>query len=125
MFFKKIKRACAPTINKIIFLSFLGVLLSAVKLFSKTCAIDTGCSYFLGYPTCYYGFWAFVLIFASALANKYCNWGGKTMKTARLHFLRTISFAGFAFSLYFSGIEIAKMISEKIDRHLRWHFLSV
>ena len=118
MFFEKIKNVCSPTINKIIFLSFLGVLfsgyLSAVKLFSKTCAIDTGCSYFLGYPTCYFGFAGFVLILISALANKYCNWGGKTMKTARLHFLRTISFAGLAFSLYFSGVEIAKMINEKI-----------
>ncbi len=105
-------------INKIILLSIGGLLfsgyLSAVKLFSKTCAIDTGCSYFLGYPTCYYGFAIFALIFASALANKFCSWGGKKMATARLHALRSFAGVGIAFSAYWSFIEIGKMISEKI-----------
>ncbi len=106
------------TIDKIILLAIAGVLfsgyLSAVKLFAKTCAIDTGCSYFLGYPTCYYGFAFFVVILLSALASKFCSWGGKTMRTARLHLLRTTAGIGIIFSVYFSAIEIWKMISEKM-----------
>ena len=106
------------TLNKILVLSIAGLLfsgyLSAVKLFSHTCAIDTGCSYFLGYPTCYYGFGFFVLIFLATLANTFCSWGGKKMKTARLHALRAFAGAGILFSVYFSVIEIWKMITDKI-----------
>lgn len=105
-------------IDQIMILAIAGVLfsgyLSAVKFFSQTCAIDTGCSYFLGYPTCYYGFVFFVLILLAALANKFCSWGGKTMATARLHALRTFAGIGIIFSLYFSAIEIWRMISERM-----------
>ena len=105
-------------INQIILLSIGGVLfsgyLSAVKLFSHSCAIDTGCSYFLGYPTCYYGFAIFTLILLAALANKFCSWGGQKMKTARLHALRTFAAIGIIFSTYFSAIEIWQMISKKM-----------
>ncbi len=106
------------TLNKILILSIAGMLfsgyLSAVKLFSQTCAIDSGCSYFLGYPTCYYGFAFFAVIFILTLANKFCSWGGKKMATARLHALRTVTALGIVFSLYFSVVEIWKMISEKM-----------
>ncbi len=105
-------------INKIIILAIAGVLfsgyLSAVKLFSQTCAIDTGCSYFLGYPTCYYGFSIFTLILIAALANKFCKWGGKKMQVARLHALRSFAAVGIVFSAYFSFIEIGQMISKKM-----------
>ena len=30
--------------------------LSGVKLFNGTCALNESCSYFLGYPTCFFGF---------------------------------------------------------------------
>ncbi len=106
------------TLNKILILSIAGMLfsgyLSAVKLFSQTCAIDSGCSYFLGYPTCYYGFAFFVLIFILTLANKFCSWGGEKLAVARLNALRAVSALGIAFSLYFSVVEIWKMISEKM-----------
>ena len=109
---------CKDPKNKILALSIAGILfsgyLSGVKLFSHTCAIDTGCSYFLGYPTCYYGFGFFALIFLVALANRFCNWGGRTMAIARIHALRTITVAGILFSLYFSTIEIARMFTEKM-----------
>ena len=106
-----IKTAPFPAI---LYLAVAGVLfsgyLSAVKLFSQTCAIDRGCSYFLGYPTCYYGFGFFVLILLSALAVRFCHWGGQRMYTARLHFLRTVTALGILFSLYFSAIEIYAMV---------------
>ena len=105
-------------INKIIALSVAGLLfsgyLSGVKMFSHTCALDTGCSYFLGYPTCYYGFGFFAIIFIVALGNKFCVWGGQKMKTARIHTLRTITFAGILFSLFFSIKEILIMFEKHI-----------
>ncbi len=116
--FKVLQCKHMKKIDSIILLAILGTLfsgyLSAVKLFSKTCAIDTGCSYFLDYPTCYYGFAIFALIFLSALANKFCSWGGQKMATARLHALRTFAGAGIIFSTYFSTVEIWQMISKKM-----------
>jgi uncharacterized membrane protein len=44
--------------------------LSAVKFFSKTCAFNEGCPYFLGYPACYFGFALFVtLLVIAGVAN--------------------------------------------------------
>ena len=59
---------------KIVFIFALAGLifsgyLSAVKLFSNTCAFDEPCPYFLGYPACWYGFGMYLIIFiATALA---------------------------------------------------------
>ena len=54
--------------EKIIFiLSLIGLLFSGTltfqKLFTGTCSLTEGCSYFLGYPTCYYGFVFFLALF--------------------------------------------------------------
>ncbi len=56
---------------KIIFIFALaGVLfsgyLSAVKFFTKTCAFNETCPYFLGYPACWYGFLMFIAMFIVA-----------------------------------------------------------
>ncbi len=37
--------------------------LSAVKLFSGTCAFNESCPYFLGYPACWYGFSMYLFMF--------------------------------------------------------------
>jgi hypothetical protein len=37
--------------------------LSAVNLFSGTCAFNETCPYFLGYPACWYGFAMYLIIF--------------------------------------------------------------
>ncbi len=37
--------------------------LSAVKFFTKTCAFNEGCPYFLGYPACWYGFAMYLAMF--------------------------------------------------------------
>ena len=37
--------------------------LSAVKLFSGTCAFGESCPYFLGYPACWYGFSMYLFMF--------------------------------------------------------------
>lgn len=43
--------------------------LSAMKLFSGTCAFNESCPYFLGYPACWYGFIMYLVMFiVSAVA---------------------------------------------------------
>lgn len=46
------------------FLALAGTLfagyLSGVKIFTGTCAFNESCPYFLGYPTCWYGFGMFL-----------------------------------------------------------------
>lgn len=47
--------------------------LSAVKLFTDTCAFSESCPYFLGYPACWYGFAMYLIMFITvslALLNK-------------------------------------------------------
>ena len=56
--------------SKVLFgLSFLGLLfsgyLSAVKLFTDTCAFGESCPYFLGYPACWYGFGMYLILFVA------------------------------------------------------------
>lgn len=58
--------------NKIIFfVSLVGLLfsgyLSTVKLFTSACAFNETCPYFLGYPTCFYGFLMFLITFATSV----------------------------------------------------------
>lgn len=52
-------------------LSLAGTLfagyLSAVKIFSNSCALGETCPYFLGYPACWFGFGFFSLMLASSI----------------------------------------------------------
>lgn len=54
-------------------LSLAGTLfagyLSAIKIFTKTCAFNEPCPYFLGYPACWYGFTMFFLMFIVSIAG--------------------------------------------------------
>lgn len=56
-------------IYTIFILSWLGLLfsgyLSAVKLFSNSCAFNEPCPYFLGYPACWYGFGMYLVMFVA------------------------------------------------------------
>ncbi|MFH1246732.1 MAG: hypothetical protein V1489_03085 [Candidatus Liptonbacteria bacterium] len=51
--------------------TFAGLLfsgyMSAIKLFTGTCAFNESCPYFLGYPACWYGFAMYLLMFAVAV----------------------------------------------------------
>ena len=40
--------------------------LTAVKIFSRRCAFNEPCPYFLGYPACWYGFGLFLVMFLTA-----------------------------------------------------------
>lgn len=81
--------------------------LSGVKLITGTCAFNETCPYFLGYPSCWYGFamfFAMTLVAAAALLKKL-----DAAKAARA--IAGISFAGILFAGYFVVGEIVQWLS--------------
>jgi hypothetical protein len=95
---KYLKVSIILTLAGSIFAGFL----SAVKLFSSTCAFNEPCPYFLGYPACYYGFAMFFVMFivtAFAYIKKI-----KNIRTAKINTF--ISGLGILFAGYFTIQEI-------------------
>jgi hypothetical protein len=45
--------------------------LSAVKLFTNTCALKEPCPYFLGHPACWYGFGMYLLLWLATLGGMF------------------------------------------------------
>jgi hypothetical protein len=92
-------------------LTFAGVLfagyLSAIKLFSGTCAFNESCPYFLGYPACWYGFIFFVVMFGAALYGKSHVSEGRKMANT----IATISLIGILFAGQFVVREILDWIA--------------
>jgi hypothetical protein len=93
--------------SKIVFyLGLAGVLfsgyLSAVKLFSSTCAFGESCPYFLGYPACFYGFGLFLIIFLVALGGR-LEW---IFKRTVARIIGVVSFLGIIFSGYLTFPEL-------------------
>lgn len=90
-------------------LALLGVLfsgyLSAVKLFTSTCAFNESCPYFLGYPACWYGFAMFLTMFITVLVARLRPSAGRTA----LNVITAISALGILFAGRFAWIEIAKL----------------
>ncbi len=94
-------------------ISIFGVLfsgyLSYAKFFNGTCALTNGgCSTFLGYPTCYYGFVFFVILFVYSLLYN----SSKSDKHRKV--INITSVLGFIFSAYFSGVEIIPMVTDGV-----------
>lgn len=90
-------------------LSILGTAfsgyLSSVKLFSTNCVLSEGCSYFLGYPTCYYGFvFFFILLILTYMARV----GNRPRVLTAVVWVAVIASI---FSGYFSFVEISQMFS--------------
>ncbi len=101
--------------NKIIFFISLGGLLfsgylSAVKLLTSTCAFNETCPYFLGYPTCFYGFLMFLLIFVASLLGMLKN--ARKEKAILVHVI--VSIIGIMFAGYFVAHEINLTIGDSI-----------
>ena len=92
-------------------IGIVGVLfsgyLSAVKLFSNTCAFNESCPFFLGQPACYYGFVMFALI---AILAGFLYFGKGRAKTM-LNGLTLVSLVGIVFSGYFVIQEIPNYFS--------------
>jgi hypothetical protein len=92
-------------------LTLSGVLfsgyLSGMKFFTKTCAFNESCPYFMGYPACYFGFGMFLILFivTSMLL------AGKIGFAQALKINLWVSLAGSAFATYFAIPEFQALIA--------------
>ncbi|OGZ06321.1 MAG: hypothetical protein A2845_00785 [Candidatus Lloydbacteria bacterium RIFCSPHIGHO2_01_FULL_49_22] len=100
----------ALTVAGLLFSGYLGGL----KLFSDTCAFNETCATFLGYPTCYYGFAMYLLIFVLLLASRF----GKMGVSRARYGVAGISFAGILFSGYYSFRELSTLLRGDISDFL-------
>ena len=92
-------------------LSLAGVLfsgyLSLHKLFSGTCAFNETCSYFLGYPACWYGFAMFLCMFlVSGFSLR-----KKMADTRASRWLFSVSALGILFAGYFVFLDVGILAS--------------
>lgn len=64
-------------------LSLAGTLfagyLSAVKIFSNSCALGETCPYFLGYPACWFGFGFFSIMLISSIIGLFVKYKEKLL----------------------------------------------
>lgn len=91
-------------------LTFAGVLfsgyLSAVKLFSGTCAFNEGCPYFLGYPACLYGFIMFLIMFITSIVGLRKSAPADSL----VKVLRYVSLLGIVFAGRFVVLEMIQWV---------------
>lgn len=89
-------------------ISLCGVLfagyLAGVKVFNKECALDTSCSYFLGLPTCIYGFVMFTILLIGASILLFSKKTSCHVGILKMIFI--VAMVGSLFSLYFAAVEI-------------------
>lgn len=88
--------------------------ISGVKLFSDTCAFGESCPYFLGYPSCYYGFAMFVaLLVVTVLAL------ARTLEeNDASRWLLGISALGIVFAGYFTIGELPLLLSDGLAAYM-------
>lgn len=78
------------TLGGVLFAGYL----SAVKFFSNSCAFNETCPYFLGYPTCWFGFGMFLSMFIASLLGLVF----KAKDRAFVNFILAVSIIGIAFA---------------------------
>jgi len=81
--------------------------LSAVKLFTSTCALSEPCPYFLGYPACWYGFVMFLILFVSSMVGFLRKTALRSV--AQVHL--AVTFVGILFAGRFTIPEVVRLIS--------------
>lgn len=95
----------------ILILSTLGVAfsgyLSSYKFFSDSCALGETCPYFLGYPSCYYGFAMFLLL----TIFSYLVVFSRIERPKGLKMIRRVSLLGILFAGYFTLLELPKLFA--------------
>lgn len=94
-------------------LVFAGYL-SAVKLFTDTCALDETCPYFLGYPVCYYGLVMYLCITALAILLVLGKWNERKAIDSIL----VVSFLGIIFAGYFTANELPTLFAEGLSAYV-------
>lgn len=88
--------------------------LSAVKLFSNTCAFNESCPYFLGYPACYYGFVLFLIITIITFLRIFKLIENKLGLIISL----ATSFFGVLFAGYFTFKELPLLLTQGISAYI-------
>lgn len=92
-------------------LSLAGVLfsgyLSAVRLFSGSCAFNEPCPYFLGYPACFFGFAMFATMFITSLVASI----KKIYTLQPIKIILVTSILGTLFAGYFVAQELLNALS--------------
>jgi hypothetical protein len=88
--------------------------LSAVKLFTDTCAFNEGCPIFLGYPACYFGFVMYFVMAILLLAMR----SGVLREHAMLYGLLGVSALGILFAGSFTLEELPRLRAEGMGAYL-------
>lgn len=109
---------CPACFKALLGLTLGGVLfsgyLSGVKFLTETCAFGESCPYFLGYPSCYYGFAMFVALFTVVvLALR-----GKLEEQLASRWLLGISALGIVFAGYFTVGEFPLLLSDGLKAYM-------
>jgi hypothetical protein len=103
--------------NILLGLTIAGLLfsgyLSGVKLFDGTCAFNESCPFFLGYPTCYYGFAMYLVMFVSLILLRM----GKMSEVKSLQRVLGVSILGIFFAGYYSVSELSKLMGGSITEY--------
>lgn len=102
-----------------LFLSGLGGMafagyLSAVKLFTETCAFNESCPYFLGFPACYYGLFMYLIITLFAGLHVAHLYDGKKANQIVL----ITACLGIIFAGYFTATELPVLFSDGLSAYM-------
>ncbi|MEY4602216.1 MAG: hypothetical protein RL292_157 [Candidatus Parcubacteria bacterium] len=110
---KKEKNVIALFVLSVAGLLFSGYL-SGIKFFTETCAFNESCSYFLGYPACYFGFGMFlaltVVSFQIITSRMYDRKGFKWMEV--------VGILGVLFAGYFTFKEIPELLQSGLRAYV-------
>src|SRR5579871_301872 len=83
--------------------------LSAVRIFTGSCAFNESCPFFLGYPACWYGF----AMFASMLGVTLEALAGHAKPEPAAKAIAGISFLGTIFAGHFVAAEVSSWLSAR------------
>ncbi len=88
--------------------------MSGVKFFSKICAFNETCPYFLGHPACYYGFTVFLVI---AILSGLLVFG-KIREKQALNAILAVSLLGILFAGHFSVSELPLLLKNGFSAYV-------
>jgi len=88
--------------------------MSGVKLFSGNCAFNESCPYFLGYPSCYFGFAMFTVIFVLSVLL----WLRKMDAVKALTSLIAVGVLGILFAGYYTIGEMSVLFNQGLGAYL-------
>lgn len=94
-------------------LCFSGYL-SGIKFFTKTCAFNESCPYFLGYPACYYGFAMYLALTILSILNLL----GKFNSRSIIKSIISVSGLGIIFAGYFTFKEIPILFAKGLTAYV-------